>query len=485
MSTPPAARKSPSENHITTGRKSSSDPLAAAERRRLLEEQEAIIRAHKGDEYAVCKAFIVIDTARAYKACVPPYRRIQDYVLREHGKDYRQWRKLIGWVRVNEVLRQAATEKCPDGHISAPLPLLNKAKARELEPLLKKPDLLLAAYNEAAAAHGSSNGPLPTYLLNEAATKQKKVMAQDAVVALTAQDAGDRFQEWFVCGDMVNDQRVNDNWFDMVITSPPYGLVEIEYDVYRDNVPHAEYLVRLEQWARRVKSALKQGGRACINLPNTFSRNRDSNYIQPLPSRLFAVMEMIGGMHLYQWLTWDRVYLTDAQAANWGSYNSCSLPNARRRTESILIFAKGTNYRHSSPELRDISEPEFVAWSQDLWSIAPDRSVTWHPCPFPLEIPVRLMLLYGQRKDRILDCFGGSGTTAVAAALLDRECLSVDLSPTYTDLGRRRLIEYVDSGKGKNKLDIIRRRADQNSTNKYLNVKERTCANADNVVEGS
>ena len=47
------------------------------------------------------------------------------------------------------------------------------------------------------------------------------------------------------------------------------------------------------------------------------------------------------------------------------------------------------------------------------------------------------------RPGHVLDCFGGSGTTAVAAALEARDCTLIDLDPRNVELVDRRLRETV------------------------------------------
>jgi site-specific DNA-methyltransferase (cytosine-N4-specific) len=51
--------------------------------------------------------------------------------------------------------------------------------------------------------------------------------------------------------------------------------------------------------------------------------------------------------------------------------------------------------------------------------------------------------IYKWRPGRVLDIFGGSGTTAVAAALEQRDCTLIDLDRRNVDLVRRRLTETV------------------------------------------
>jgi site-specific DNA-methyltransferase (adenine-specific) len=47
----------------------------------------------------------------------------------------------------------------------------------------------------------------------------------------------------------------------------------------------------------------------------------------------------------------------------------------------------------------------------------------------------------------ILDPFAGSGTSLVAAEILDRRWLGIELSPNYADVARGRVQHFVDEKK--------------------------------------
>ena len=56
-----------------------------------------------------------------------------------------------------------------------------------------------------------------------------------------------------------------------------------------------------------------------------------------------------------------------------------------------------------------------------------------------------LMHWYSKDSDLILDPFCGSGTTCVAAKLLGRRYIGIDISEEYCQIARQRL-EAVDTG---------------------------------------
>ena len=58
-------------------------------------------------------------------------------------------------------------------------------------------------------------------------------------------------------------------------------------------------------------------------------------------------------------------------------------------------------------------------------------SANHHVAAFPLELPMRHLLLYSRRGEPVFEPFGGSGTTLIACEMLARKCLMVELGPGY------------------------------------------------------
>ena len=61
-----------------------------------------------------------------------------------------------------------------------------------------------------------------------------------------------------------------------------------------------------------------------------------------------------------------------------------------------------------------------------------------HPTQKPVELHMRILEDYSLSDDVILDCFGGSGTTLIAAELTGRTCYMMERSPEYCDIIRER-----------------------------------------------
>jgi site-specific DNA-methyltransferase (adenine-specific) len=77
------------------------------------------------------------------------------------------------------------------------------------------------------------------------------------------------------------------------------------------------------------------------------------------------------------------------------------------------------------------------AYSGNVWSMSREhsnRSEMEHPHKKPIEVLVKALELTSQRKDNVLDLFGGSGSTLIACEQTNRTCFMMELDPKYVDV---------------------------------------------------
>ena len=87
---------------------------------------------------------------------------------------------------------------------------------------------------------------------------------------------------------------------------------------------------------------------------------------------------------------------------------------------------------------------EWAEWgSRAVWNIPSVRSNSAHESQFPLELPRRMIKLLTDPGDLALDCFVGSGTTALAAIELGRQFMGFDINPESVRLAERRIAEAL------------------------------------------
>src|SRR5690606_30231583 len=87
---------------------------------------------------------------------------------------------------------------------------------------------------------------------------------------------------------------------------------------------------------------------------------------------------------------------------------------------------------------------EHKSWSS-VWDIVPqvDREESQHGCAFPVELPARCIRACSKPGDIVLEPYGGSGTTLIAAEQNGRTCYAMEIDPRYVDVIRRRYARFV------------------------------------------
>ena len=111
-------------------------------------------------------------------------------------------------------------------------------------------------------------------------------------------------------------------------------------------------------------------------------------------------------------------------------------------TEYILVFRKPGAPRRGTARAMDIDELFKRDIANNIWHIAPTPpGVIDHPCPFPEELARRLIVLYSDEGDTVLDPFLGSGQTALAAVGRGRTCIGCDIEERYLNLAKSRVLD--------------------------------------------
>lgn len=78
-----------------------------------------------------------------------------------------------------------------------------------------------------------------------------------------------------------------------------------------------------------------------------------------------------------------------------------------------------------------------------VWDDIPPQLESEHPCPYPEEIPARLIRSSCPLDGVVLDPFAGIGTTLVAAKNLNREAIGIEINERYAEIAARRLSQEV------------------------------------------
>lgn len=76
-------------------------------------------------------------------------------------------------------------------------------------------------------------------------------------------------------------------------------------------------------------------------------------------------------------------------------------------------------------------------------SINGNNEKRYHPTQKPVTLILRLLNKYSDVADIVLDPFLGSGTTAVAAKILGRKCIGIEIEEKYCEIAKKRLAQGV------------------------------------------
>lgn len=85
---------------------------------------------------------------------------------------------------------------------------------------------------------------------------------------------------------------------------------------------------------------------------------------------------------------------------------------------------------------------EWREWgARGVWTFPSVRVNDDHEAKFPLELPRRIIKLLSEPDDLVLDCFLGSGTTAVAAVEEGRQFIGIEIEEKYANLAKKKVKE--------------------------------------------
>jgi site-specific DNA-methyltransferase (adenine-specific) len=241
----------------------------------------------------------------------------------------------------------------------------------------------------------------------------------------------------------------------LTVTSPPYWNA-IDYDIHASDkqrhyrtrkyaqgyLDYEDYLAWLDRIFNEVRRVTKPGGFCAIVIGTVLLNGQH----YPVPFDLIARLSR-SSWEFHQDIVWHKCTagVKRAGVTIQKPYPGYYYPNIM--TEYILIFRKAgfpIYKQHTRDEKKNSAYPINRLFTMDIannvWHIAPvPPDVIDHPCPFPEEIPDRLIQLYSYKADVVLDPFAGSGQTLKAAKRLKRKYVGYETIEKYVQLARVRI----------------------------------------------
>ena len=226
-----------------------------------------------------------------------------------------------------------------------------------------------------------------------------------------------------LCGDSTDSDSVaklmDGKKADMVFTDPPYG---VSYTGGHN---------------KKQRKGIENDTLEGVDLTNLF---RDSLLNADLFSKDYSAFYIwyANGKAVETFLSFAELNLEVRAVLCWykvksglGAFMSQYIPNYE---PCIYAFKKG-----KSPQWFGASDEKTV------WELKKESKNEYHPTQKPVELPERAMKNSSKVNDIVLDLFGGSGSTMVAAQQLNRNARLMELDPKYCQVIIDRMIKLDPS----------------------------------------
>jgi ParB-like chromosome segregation protein Spo0J len=182
--------------------------------------------------------------------------------------------------------------------------------------------------------------------------------------------------------------------------------------------------------------------------------------------------------HIFELLSAAReLYSEFKNLCVWNKSNGGMGSLYRSKHELVLVFKSG-----SAPHINNVELGRFGRNRPNVWDYAGVNSfresrleeLAAHPTTKPVALVSDVLLDASKRNGIVLDSFGGSGTTVVAAEKTGRRGFLMELDPAYVDVAVRRFekltgVKAIHADTGLSFADVERRRLDTSSSDDQIN----------------
>lgn len=211
-----------------------------------------------------------------------------------------------------------------------------------------------------------------------------------------------------MCGDSAQKEDVmrlmNNQDADMLLTDPPYnvdyvGKTSEALKIKNDNMSDNQFYEFLKKVFENMYSVTKEGASIYVFHADTEGLN-------------FRKAFKDAGYKLAECLIWKKdCFVMGRQDYQW-------------QHEPILYGWKEGAAHHF---INDRTQSTILEFDRP-------RQSSLHPTMKPIDLVARLLKNSSKENDKILDLFGGSGSTIIAAEQLNRNCYTMELDPKYCDV---------------------------------------------------
>jgi len=293
-------------------------------------------------------------------------------------------------------------------------------------------------------------------------------------------------------------EKVEDNSIALVITSPPYPMIEMWDEIFslqnkeiKTAFEVGDSLLAFEKIHNELDKIWKElyrilipGGIVCINIGDA-TRTINKNFqLFPSHSRIINAFQKFGFQNLPE-ILWRKQ--TNAPNKFMGSGMLPPGAYVTLEHEYILIFRKGEKREFKTEALKENRRESAYFWEErniwfsDVWDFKGisqglnNKEIRKRSAAYPFELAFRLINMFSLRKDIILDPFLGTGTSSLAAMVSERNSVGYEIEENFKEIIRERFLKVISFGNEyiKNRINshisFITERINKNGPTKYTN----------------
>lgn len=216
----------------------------------------------------------------------------------------------------------------------------------------------------------------------------------------------------------------------LVFADPPYNI-GVKYDQHGDTMAPGDYLSWCESWIHFSSKALSPEGSMWVLINDEWVAD-------------FKNIMEYWGLRLRNWVIWHETF-------------GVNCTNKFNRTKRHLLYMTKDPKRFTfnraavtvpSARLAKYGDKRANPAGKvmdDVWTIPRvcgtfKERIKGVPTQLPLELLRRIVGCSSNPGDLVVDCFCGSGTTAVVCQELGRRFIGSELSAAYVEIARARLL---------------------------------------------
>ena len=272
-----------------------------------------------------------------------------------------------------------------------------------------------------------------------------------------------------VFGDARNMTTILDESIQLMVTSPPYPMIEMWDEGFGKSNPSITDALNAEEgwkafelmheildeiWTECFR-VLCQSSFACINIGDATRSIGGEFALYTNRARIDMKMIELGFTPLPS-IIWRKQ--SNAPNKFMGSGMLPAGAYVTHEHEHILIYRKGGKRQFNSKEEKQVRRESAFFWEErnvwfsDLWDIKGTRQVLddnadrERSAAYPFELPFRIIAMYSVKGDTVLDPFMGTGSTHAAAMALDRKSIGYEIDPTLEATIEETLFKAVEWG---------------------------------------